>query len=76
MYDMLCTRPVVGFVVGMVNRSQSYHGKKYLTEVKHIINYLKRTWDYMLDFHFDNFVTIGYTKLNFQLDRNSRKSTS
>ena len=41
MYAMLCTRPVICFVVGMVSRYQSNHGQEHWIVVKHIIKYLK-----------------------------------
>ena len=47
-YAMLCTRPDICFVVGMVSRYQSNPGQEHWTAVKHIIKYLKRTRDYML----------------------------
>nr|XP_016484271.1 PREDICTED: uncharacterized protein LOC107804848 [Nicotiana tabacum] len=47
-----------------------------LMYVKHIIKYLKRTRDYMLIYHSDDLVPIGYTDSDFQSDRDSRKSTS
>ena len=48
MYAMLCTRPDICFVVGMVSRYLSNPGQEHWTAVEHIINYLKRTRDYML----------------------------
>ena len=48
MYAMLCTRPDICFVVGMVSKYQSNPGQEHWTAVKHIIKYLKRTIDYML----------------------------
>ena len=64
------------FAVGMVSRYQSNRGREYLTAVKHIIKYLKRTRDYMLVYHSDELVPIGYTDSDFQSDMDSRKSTS
>ncbi|XP_070039999.1 secreted RxLR effector protein 161-like [Nicotiana tomentosiformis] len=64
-YVMLCTRPDICFTVGVVNRFKSNPGK-----------YLKRTRDYMLIYHSDDRVPIGYTDSDFQSDRDSRKSTS
>nr|XP_025883704.1 uncharacterized protein LOC112940161 [Solanum lycopersicum] len=43
---------------------------------KHIIKYLKKTRDYMLVYHSDELVPIGYTDSDFQSDIDSRKSTS
>ncbi|XP_070054602.1 secreted RxLR effector protein 161-like [Nicotiana tomentosiformis] len=76
MYAMLCTRPDICFVVGVVRRFQSNPRREHLTAVKHIIKYLKRTRDYMLVYHLDALAPIGYTDSNLQLDRDSRKTTS
>ena len=76
MYSMLCTRPDICFAVGMVSRYQSNPGREHWTAVKHIIKYLKRTRDYMLVYHSDELVPIGYRDSDFQSDMDSRKSTS
>jgi len=60
----------------MVSRYQSNPGREHWTAVKHIIKYLKRTRDYMLVYHSDELVPIGYTDSDFQSDMDSRKSTS
>ncbi|XP_033517529.2 secreted RxLR effector protein 161-like [Nicotiana tomentosiformis] len=73
MYAMLCTRPDICFVVGVVSRFQSNPGGEHWTAVKYIIKYLKRTRDYMLVYHSYDFMPIRYT--DFQSDRDSRKST-
>ncbi|XP_070004202.1 secreted RxLR effector protein 161-like [Nicotiana sylvestris] len=76
MYAMLCTRPDICFTVGMVSRFQFNPGREHWTDVKHIINYLKRTRDYMLVYHSGDLAPVGYTDSDFQSDRDSRKSTS
>jgi hypothetical protein len=76
MYAMLCTRPDICFVVGMVSRYQSDPGPAHWTAVKHIIKYLKRTRDYMLVFGGEDLVPIGYTDSDFMSDQDSRRSTS
>ena len=48
MYAMLCTRPDIYFVVGMVSRYQSKTGEEHWIVVKHILKYLRRTRDYIL----------------------------
>ncbi|XP_070051893.1 secreted RxLR effector protein 161-like [Nicotiana tomentosiformis] len=75
-YAMLCTRPDICFVVGMVSRFQSNPGREHWTVVKRIIMYLKRTRDYMLVYHSGDLAPIGYTDSDFQSDRDSRKSIS
>ena len=65
MYAMLCTRPDICFVVGMVSIFQSNLGKEYWIVVKHIIKYLKRTRNYILVFHSGDLVPIGCTDSDF-----------
>ena len=43
MYAVLCTRPDIYFVVGMVSRYQSKPGEEHWIAVKHILKYLRRT---------------------------------
>ena len=76
MYAMLCTRPDIYFVVGMVSKYQSDPSEEHWIKVKHIFKYLRRTRDSMLVFQDESLVPIGYTDSNFQSDRESRKSTS
>ena len=75
MYAMLCTRPDICYSVGMVSRYQSNPGPKHWQAVKHILKYLRRTRDYMLVYHSEDLIPIGYTNSNFQSDLNFRKST-
>ena len=48
MYAMMCTRPDICYVVGLVSRYQLNLGQKYRMVVKRIMRYLKGTLDYML----------------------------
>ena len=41
MYAMLCTRPDICFVVGMVSRYQSDPGEEHWIAIKHIFKYLR-----------------------------------
>jgi hypothetical protein len=76
MYAMLCTRPDICYAVGMVSRYQSNPGQGHWTAVKNILKYLKRTRDYMLVYHSDSLVPLGYTDSDFQADKDQSKSTS
>nr|XP_033514417.1 secreted RxLR effector protein 161-like [Nicotiana tomentosiformis] len=76
MYAMLYTRPDICFAVCVVSKFQSNPGREHWNAIKHIIKYLKGTRDYMLVYHSDGLVPIGYTDSNFQSDRDSRKSIS
>ena len=73
---MLCTRPDICYLVGMVSRYQSNPGPKHWQAVKHILKYPWRTRDYMLVYHNEDLILIGYTDSDFQLDLDFRKSTS
>ena len=76
MYAMLCTRPGICFVVGMVIRYQSNPRQEHWTTVKHIIKYLKRTRYYMLVYHVESLVPLGYTDSDFHAVKDSKNSTS
>ena len=76
MYAMLCTRPYICYLVGMVSRYQSNQGSKHWQAVKYILKYLRRTRDYMLVYRSENLIPIGYTDSDFQSNLDFRKSTS
>ena len=64
-YAMLCTRPDICYVVGIVSHYQSNHGMGHQTVVKHILKYLRRTRDYMLVYSGGDLNPIGYTDSDF-----------
>ena len=71
---MLCTRPDVCYVVGVVSRYQSNLGlDHYWVAVKHILKYPRRTKNYMLVYFGRDLLP---TDFDFQSDKNSHKSTS
>ena len=76
MYAMLCTRPDIYYVVGVVSRFQSNPSPDHWITVKHILKYLRRTRDYMIVYSGDDLKIHRYTDLDLQGDRDSRKSTS
>ena len=76
MYAMLCTRPDICYVVGVVSRFQSNPGPEHWVAVKHILKYLRRTRDYMLVYSGGDLNLQGFTDSDFQGDKDSRKSTS
>ncbi|KAL0553606.1 hypothetical protein IC582_007506 [Cucumis melo] len=76
MYAMLCTRPDICYVVGIVSRYQSNPGLDHWTAVKIILKYLKRTRDYMLMYRAKDLILTGYTDSDFQTNKDSRKSMS
>ena len=76
MYAMLCTRPDICYVVGMVSCYQSNLEPEHWNVVTYILKYLNRTKNYMLVYYGENLTPIGYTDLDFQSDKVSRKLTS
>ena len=76
MYVMLCTRPDICHVVGIVSRYQSNPGPEHGSGVKHILKYLNRTKNYLLVYSGEDLIPIGYIYLDFQYDKDARKSTS
>ena len=72
MYVILCTRPDIYFVVGMVSIYQSDPGEEHWLTVKHILKYLRRMRDYMLVHQNKIMEPVGYTNSDFQSYSNSR----
>ena len=68
MYAMLCTRPYIYYVVGIVSRYQSNPWMGHWIAVKHILKYLRRMRDYMLMYSGGDLNPIGYTDSDFQSD--------
>src|SRR5215813_5991023 len=76
MYAMLCTRLDICFTVGVVSRFQSNPGLDHWVAVKHILKYLRRIRNYLLVYSSEDLILRGYTDFDFQIDVDSRKSTS
>ena len=76
MYSMMCTRPDICYAIGIVNRYQSNPGLAHWIAVKHILQYLRRTRNYMLIYSDTDLNPIGYTDSDFMYEKDSRKSTS
>ena len=75
MYAMLCTRPDICYVVGIVSHYQSNPRMGHWIAVRHILKYLRRTRDYMLVYLGGDLNPIRYIDYDFQSDKDSRKST-
>ena len=75
-YVMLCTRPEICYLMGIVNRYQSNPGYDYWIVIKHILKYLRRTRNYMLVYSGKDLIPIGYIDSNFHSDLDSCKSMS
>ena len=48
MYAMVCTRPEISHVVGVLSRFMSNPGKEHWTKMKQVFRYLRGTSDYGL----------------------------
>ena len=71
MYMMLCMRLDICYAVGMDSHYQSNLGIQHWTAVKHIIKYIQRMKEYMLVYHSDELILVGYTDSDFQADKDS-----
>ncbi|TYK18765.1 gag/pol protein [Cucumis melo var. makuwa] len=58
---------------GIVSRYQSNPGRDHWTAVKNILEYLRRTKDYMLVYGSKDMILTGYTDSDFQTDKDARK---
>lgn len=76
MYVTLCAHLDVCYAIWIINRYQSNPRPEHWTVVKYILKYLRRTKEYMLVYSAPDLMLIGYTNSNFQIDRDSYKSTS
>ncbi|XP_075633321.1 secreted RxLR effector protein 161-like [Castanea sativa] len=76
MYAMLCTRPDICFVVGMVSRYQSNPRPVYWQAVKRIFRYLRGTLDLILCYQGGDLRLRGYSNADWASDRDENKSTT
>ncbi|RDX62866.1 hypothetical protein CR513_58763, partial [Mucuna pruriens] len=76
MYAMVCTRPDIAHVVGIVNRFLSNPGREHWNVVKWILRYLHGTSDLRLCFEGDKPTLVGYSNSDMAGDIDSKKSTS
>nr|KYP74579.1 Retrovirus-related Pol polyprotein from transposon TNT 1-94 [Cajanus cajan] len=76
MYAMVCTRPDIAHVVGVVSRFMSNPGRKYWEAVKWLLRYLKGTSKIALCFSKNNIILEGYCDADLGDCSNTRKSTT
>eukprot|EP00253_Pinus_taeda_P026805 PITA_26805 len=81
MYVMVCTRPNIAHVVGVLSRFMSKLGKDNWTSVKRVFRYLCGTNDYVLCYHgrpgLDRVLDIrGFVDADWVGDLDQRRSTS
>ncbi|KAG9449468.1 hypothetical protein H6P81_009433 [Aristolochia fimbriata] len=76
MYAMVCTRPDIAFVVGVVSRFLANLSKEHWAAVKWILRYLKKTSRLCLCFGGSKPILEGFTNADWAGDLDGRKSTS
>ena len=76
MYAMVCTRPDIAQVVGVVSRYLANPGKQHWEAVKWILRYLKGTSKLCLCYGGANLILEGYIDADMSGDLDNRKCTS
>ena len=76
MYAMVCTRPDISHVVGVVRRYMKSMGKGHWMAVKWSMRYLRGTKNQALCFGGSNISLQGYVDANMAGDRDDRRSTT
>jgi phosphoribosyl-AMP cyclohydrolase len=81
MYEMVCTRPYIAHVVGVLSRYMSKPGKEHWTSVKKVFRYLRGTARYGLLYQgrpgLDRVLDIhGFVDADWDGDLDRRRSTS
>ena len=81
MFAMICTRPDIAHVVGVLSRFMSKPGKEHWTVVKRVFRYLRGTSDYGLCYQgrpgLDRVLDIhGFVDADWAGDLDQRRSTS
>ena len=75
MYVMVCTRPDITHVVGVVSRFLSNLENEHWEDVKWILKYLKGTLGICLCFKKGNLTLQGFSDVDVGGDFNTKKST-
>ena len=73
MYAMVCTRPNIGYTIGVVNRYMNNLGRE--ATVKWLLQYLRNTSSACLRFGLGNPTLEGYTDSNMSADVDTSSST-
>ena len=76
MYAMVCTRPDIGYAVGVVSRFMSNPGKEHWNAVKWILRYMKGTSNMCLQFGSGKPQLNGFTDSDMSADVVTSRSTS
>ncbi|KAH9288452.1 hypothetical protein KI387_032569, partial [Taxus chinensis] len=76
MYAMICTRPDIAHVVGVMSRYMANPGKEHWKVVQWILRYLKGTFSMQLCYGGSNISLCGYVDSNMVGDLDCRRSTT
>ena len=76
MYAILCTRPDVAYVLGIVSRIQTDPGEDHWKAMKNILKYLRRTKNIFLVFGGSDLKLEAYSDSSFQSGPDDSKSIS
>jgi hypothetical protein len=75
MYAMVCTRPDIAHVVGVVSRYMNNPGKEHWEAIKWILRYLRGTTTHALCFGGSDTFLQGYVDSDMTSDKDSKRST-
>ena len=77
MYDQVCTRPDIVFVVSVLGRYLSDPGQIHWKATKKVLRYLQGTKDLMLTYrHIDTLKVVGFSDSDYVGYMDDKKSTS
>ncbi|GKB59914.1 hypothetical protein Tco_0916100 [Tanacetum coccineum] len=76
MFAMICTRPDIAHVVGVVSRYMAEPGREHWEAVKRILRYIKGTSDVALCFGESDLNVKGYVDSDYAGDLDGSKSTT
>ena len=76
MYDMVCTRPDIAHVVGVISKYMSHPGIEHWNAIKWILRYLRGTSNKCLHFGGSTTNSQGYVDSDFVGDIDTRRSTT
>ena len=76
MYAMVCTRPNIAHVVGVVSKYMNNPGKEHWKVVQWILRYFRDTTSHALFFVGSDMVLQGYVDEDMEDDIDNRRSTT
>lgn len=76
MYEMICTRHDIVYIVGLVSRFESNPGMAHWKAMKKILRYLKGTTNYSIFYQANDLKLVVYMNADWGGDLDERKSIS